>query len=145
MPDDLLELTKPFTAGGYKVVTTTDGLADLMMAKMTSHCGSNLSVSSVGNPLSSRTREGWSHDMAIVGFDDTDEARSKFGGRIFMWENSWGNWNSVSNIPEYWKPWGEGMFAASDKDTQYAVGDGGTVCFYEGKWFDGTPIDNSII
>jgi hypothetical protein len=144
VPSDLLEQTKQYTAGGYKVVTTNDALADLMYNKGTAHCGSGLGVESTGNPIS-RRRGSWSHDMGITGYDDTDECKEKFGGRIWLWDQSWGNWNTVSNIPDWWKPWAQGMFALNDSDTAYAVRQGGTVVFFDGSWFKADPITNSII
>jgi hypothetical protein len=144
VPDDLLEKTKQYTAGGYKVVATTDALADLLANGGTAHCGSGIGVSSQGDPIS-RLQGSWAHDMSIVGFDDTSECHEKFGGRIWLWDQSWGNWNSVSNIPDWWKPWGQGMFALTDASTQRAVGQGGTCVFYDGKWFDAEPIENKII
>lgn len=144
VPSDLLEKTKPYTAGGYKIVATTDALADLLFAGGTAHCGSSIGVSSRGDPISSLSGS-WSHDMSIVGFDDTDECKEKFGGRIWLWDQSWGNWNSVSNIPDWWKPWGQGMFALTDASTMRGIRAGGTVVFFDGKWFPAEPIDNSII
>jgi len=144
MPQDLLEKTQPYTAGNYKVVATTDALADALAAGGSAHCGSGIGVSSVGDPIS-RLSGSWSHDMNIVGFDDTDECKAKFGGRIWLWDQSWGDWNNVTNIPDWWKPWGQGMFALTDKSTQVAVSDGGTVVFFDGKWFDAQPIENKII
>lgn len=144
VPDDLLEFTKPYNAGSYKVIATTDALADVMFNGGSAHCGSGLGVSSSGSPISKRSGS-WSHDMSISGFDDTDECKEKFGGRIWLWDQSWGNWNTVSNIPDWWKPWPEGMFALNDKDTQWAVGEGGTCVFFDGQWFKADPISNSII
>lgn len=144
IPDDLAELTKKYTAGSYKIAATTDGLADMLVSNGTAHVGSMLGVASYGNPISKRSGS-WAHDMAIVGFDDTDECREKFGGRIWLWDQSWGNWNTVENIPDWWKPWAQGMFALNDKDTQYAVNDGGCVVFFDGSWFQADPIDNLII
>lgn len=89
IPQDLLEQTKPYHGGGYKIVATTDALADAMFAGCTAHCGSMLGVASYGNPISKRSGS-WSHDMNIYFFDDTDFAHSKFGGRIFGWNQSWG-------------------------------------------------------
>jgi len=37
---------------------------------------------------------GWNHAMAWVGVDDTDWAHQKYGGPLFMIQNSWGEWNS---------------------------------------------------
>lgn len=39
-------------------------------------------------------RGGWSHAMAWVGVDDTDWAHQKYGGPLFLIQNSWGRWNS---------------------------------------------------
>lgn len=144
IPADLKEKTQMYTPGGYKVVATTDGLADLIFSGGTAHCGSSIGVASVGDPIS-RLSGSWAHDMSIVGFDDTDECKDKFGGRIWLWDQSWGNWNNVSNIPDWWKPWGQGMFALTDASTQRAVRAGGTVVFFDGKWFPAEPIDNRII
>lgn len=144
IPSDLLELTKPYHAGTYKVVATTDGLADLLFNGGTCHCGSMLGVSSTGDPISRRSGS-WSHDMNISGFDDTDWCHSKFGGRIWMWDQSWGDWNSVTNIPDEWKPISEGQFMLNDKDTQYAVGDGGCCVFFDGDFFHADPIGNMLI
>ena len=144
VPSDLLEQTQPYRCPNYKVVATTDALADLIYNKGTAHCGSNIGVSSSGDPIS-RLSGSWAHDMSITGYDDTDECKEKFGGRIWLWDQSWGNWNSVSNIPDWWKPWGQGMFALSDKDTQRGVNAGGTCVFFDGKFFPADPITNTII
>lgn len=144
VPKDLLEQTQPYTAASYKVVTTTDALMDLLFSGGSAHCGSDLGVSSYGDPVSSR-QGSWSHDMAIVGYDDTDECKSRFGGRVWLWDQSWGNWNTVTNIPDWWKPWAQGMFVLNDKDTQWAINDGGTVVFFPGKWFPAEPISNLLI
>lgn len=144
IPSDLLEMTKPYHAGNYKVVATTDALADAMYNGGTCHCGSMLGVTSTGNPISRRSGS-WSHDMNISGFDDTDWCKSKFGGRIWMWDQSWGDWNSLSNVPDEWKPISEGQFMLNDNDTQYAVGDGGCVVFFDGDFFHADPISNVLL
>lgn len=87
MPADLLPLTKPYTAAGYKVIATTDGIADAMEAGCTVQMGSMLSFGDYGDPIAPRTREGWSHSMNIAGFDDT---REFYKDRVWMIENSWG-------------------------------------------------------
>ena len=54
----------------------------------------------------------WAHSQAIIGYDDRDETKQKYGGPLALWLNSWGKWNSgprlirdtAINIPEgaYW-------------------------------------------
>lgn len=144
IPQDLLEMTKPYRAGNYKIVATTDALADAMYNGGTCHCGSMLGVTSTGNPISRRSGS-WSHDMNISGFDDTEWCHSKFGGRIWMWDQSWGDWNSLTNVPDEWKPISEGQFMLNDSDTMYAVRDGGCVVFFEGDFFHADPISNVIL
>ena len=46
------------------------------------------------NGVSKRTRTGWSHAMAILGFDDRPEIRRKYGDPLACFQNSWGVWNS---------------------------------------------------
>lgn len=139
VPDDLLALTKPHTAAGYKVIRTTDAARDFIAAGGTIHVGSDLGVSSTGNPISRRSGS-WSHDMDVPGFDATGEF---FPECVWIWDQSWGNWNSVTNIPEPWKPILQGMFFLSEKDTQWAMNGGGCVGFLPGKWFPAS-IDNVI-
>jgi hypothetical protein len=42
----------------------------------------------------SNPRGRWAHAMAWIGCDDSDWAHQKFGGPIFLVQNSWGAWNS---------------------------------------------------
>jgi hypothetical protein len=37
---------------------------------------------------------GWSHAMAWIGVDDSDYAHQKYGGPLFLVQNSWGAWNN---------------------------------------------------
>lgn len=138
MPADLLEFTKVHKAAGYKVIKTTEAARDFIAAGGTIHCGSNLGVSSTGNPIS-RKSGSWSHDMDVTGFDDTKEF---FNHCVWMWDQSWGNWNTVTNIPEPWKPLMQGMFFLNDSETQWAFNDE-CVGFLPGEWFPAS-IDNLI-
>lgn len=131
MPEDLLELTKPYTADSYKIVRTTEAARDIMAAGGSIHCGSGLGVSSQGNPISRRSGS-WAHDMAVPGFDDT---REFFNFCVWCWDQSWGQWNTVTNIPEAWKPHPEGMFYLDDSTTQGAFSGGGACAFLPGRWF----------
>ncbi len=96
--------------------------------------GSMLGVASTGNPMSVK-RGSWSHCMGIVGYDDTPEGHALckkclgYDDAIIFWDQSWGNWNNVIDIPEDWQPWGEGMFAISLRDTMSAIRNGECLAF----------------
>jgi hypothetical protein len=142
MPSDLLPLTQPYAAAGYKVIATTDGVADAMEAGCTVQMGSMLSFSNYGDPIAPRTREGWSHSMSIVGVDDT---REFYKDRVWFIDNSWGKWCNVVNIPEAWKPLPEGTMPVSESTAEYGIRDNGTTVFIPGKFFQAKQIDNNII
>lgn len=142
MPDDLLELTKPYTDERTFVVTTWQGMIDAMAAGYTVHCGSNMGVSSYGNPVS-RLSGSWAHDMSVPGYDSTKEFVKD---EVVFFDQSWGNWNKVENLPDAWKPWGEGMFCITRSDFERrALSAGGTCVFVPGKYFPADPINNLLI
>lgn len=67
------------------------------------------------NGVSLRTRKGWAHAMAVIGFDDRKETQAKYGGPLVLIQNSWGKWNAGPRkvmgtdhmIPEgaFWARW----------------------------------------
>jgi hypothetical protein len=143
MPDDLLEVTKPYHAKTYRVITTTEGLRDAWAAGQEEggcqiHCGSGIGVSSRGDPVS-RLSGSWSHDMGLSGFDDTKEFYNEC---VFSWDQSWGNWNQVTNIPEPWKPIPQGMFFLAERSMPSALRANGTCAFFG---FEGKPAEPSNI
>lgn len=137
LPSEIIDVTKKHRMNVTTRVTDMKALKDLLYNGYGAHCGSGIGVSSKGDPLS-RLSGSWAHDMSIVGYDDT---RKHFNFCVYFWDQSWGNWNSVSNIPEEWKPWGEGMFALSEDDTWRAVRQGGTMVFSDANGFPGRKID----
>jgi hypothetical protein len=142
MPSDLLELTKPYTDDRYYVAKTWEGFCDALAAGYTVHCGSNMGVSSYGDPVSNLSGS-WAHDMAIMGVDITKEFVKS---EVVFFDQSWGNWNRVENIPDAWKPWGEGMFCIRREDfIRRALSAGGTCVFVPGKYFPADPINNLLI
>ena len=85
-------------------------------------CGSEgWSKSRDENGVSNRSGS-WAHSMAVVGADDRDVIKAKYGGPLLLIINSWGKWNSGGrrilgteiDIPEgsYWAKW-------SDCDSRY--------------------------
>lgn len=144
LPEALLQVTRPHRLKVTTLVAEMDALADAIFNGYCPHVCSSLGVSSKGNPVSRRSGS-WAHDMAIVGFDDTEECHRQFGGRIWFWDQSWGDWNTVTNIPEQWKPWGQGMFALSENDTWFAVRQEETWIFSDSEGFPARPYDHLVI
>lgn len=82
--------------------------------------GSMLGVAKTGGhkgvPFLSRVSGSWAHDMAIIGFDDT---RQHLDETIVIWDQSWGDWNRVSQSawPAEYGKMPEGAFALTLSDT----------------------------
>lgn len=72
--------------------------------------------------VAKRTPEGWSHAMAHIGFDDTDQSRQRYGGPLVLIQNSWGLWNEGPKAHD--QPdgsfWVQGKY--SDKMSRYVIG-----------------------
>lgn len=144
IPEDLRALTHTHGPRTTSLVVGMEELKDLLWNGYGVHCGSGIGVSAYGDPIS-RLRGSWSHDMQICGYDDRPETRQRFGQTIFFWDQSWGNWNRVENLPDEWQPWGEGMFALTESDTWFAVRQQGTWVFSNTDGFPAHPINNLLI
>lgn len=142
IPADLMPFTQPYAAAGYKVIKDLDTLRDVMANGCTIGCGSMLSVSDYGDFISPKTREGWNHELSIVGYDDTREFHKDC---LWIFSNSWGNWNKVVNIPEDYKPFPQGAFIVTEETCRYAVNDGGTTCFIPKEFFPVKNFNNNAI
>jgi hypothetical protein len=65
----------------------------------------------------SKRKGSWSHAIAIIGADDRDEIKQKYGEPLLLFQNSWAVWNSGGrrilntqvDIPEgsYWAKWSD--------------------------------------
>jgi len=137
IPDELKEQTKSYHAREFRVITTLEGLLDAWAAGEKEggcqiHCGSSIGVASSGDPVS-KLRGSWSHDMALAGFDDTKEF---YQDTVVAWDQSWGNWNKLTNVPKEWKPLTQGMFFLAGKDMPKALRARGTCAFFG---FEGKP------
>ncbi len=64
---------------------------------------------------------GWNHAMAWIGVDDTDYAHQKYGGPLFLIQNSWGEWNGGPKRHE--QP--DGSFFVRPKISQSMINGGG--------------------
>lgn len=143
MPDDLLELTKSYHAIEYRVITTPEGLRDAWAAGEEEggcqiHCGSGIGVDDRGDPVS-RLRGSWSHDMGLSGYDDTKEFYDEC---VFAWDQSWGNWNRLTNVPTPWQPLTQGMFFLAESSMPRALRSRGTCAFFG---FEGKPAQPSNV
>ncbi len=95
------EQVRDFLANGYGISTCG---------------GEGWSSSRDENGFSSR-RGSWAHAMAIIGADDRDVAKQKYGGPLVLILNSWGVWNSGGtrvlntnlDIPpgSFWAKWSD--------------------------------------
>lgn len=143
MPNDLLEVTSKNKCAKTYLVKTTDGIKTAFDGGHVVHCGSMIGVSSSGDPVS-RLQGSWAHDMGLMGYDFTKEY---VRDEVFFWDQSWGDWNRLTNIPDAWKPWPQGGFAITERDTQQAVRADGTWVFVyeETNGFPADPIDNNLL
>jgi len=137
-PEDLRAETASNRVETVSSVQEMEAVMDLLQNGFGIAVGSMLGVASSGNPVS--RREGsWSHCMCVVGYEGRPEILEMIGQKkpVFMWDNSWGNWNSVTNIPDEWQPWAEGMFCLDWDDTYWAIKNGDNWAFSD---FEGFPV-----
>ena len=95
------------------------------------NCCSGYGFSSKRNEDGVARRSGsWSHAMCWSAVDDRAETKSKYGGMLFLIQNSWGRWNSGPRkimgtslqIPE-------GSFWVVEKDARGIIGSNGSFAF----------------
>lgn len=41
----------------------------------------------------SKRQGGWAHSWIVMGYDDREETKSKYGGPLFLYNHDWGRWN----------------------------------------------------
>jgi len=66
----------------------------------------------------SALRGSWAHDMAIIGFDDSQQFHRE---TLIIWDQSWGEWNQLSDWPNEYGPRPQGAFVLTLSDTMRAV------------------------
>jgi len=137
-PTDLQAVTKENRVKTVSSVQEMEAVMDLLQNGYGLAVGSMLGVADSGNPISRRSGS-WSHCMCIVGYEGRREILDQIGQTkpVFLWDNSWGKWNSTTNIPAEWQPWSEGMFCLSWDDTWWAIKNGDNWVFSD---FEGFPI-----
>ena len=132
IPDDLSAETQKTKIAQWAEIESADELADTIAAGYPPDCCSSIGVASSSDEKGlSVLRGSWSHDMAIIGFDDTREI---WPFRVFIWDQSWGLWNKQIT-PEIYKEicrilgiqMPEGYFILSEEQTMRAIRQQGTI------------------
>ena len=132
LPEDLTAITSKTKLKEWARINSADELADAIFTGHPPDCCSGIGVSYKSDEKGlSVLSGGWSHDMGIVGVDDTKEI---WPFRVFIWDQSWGNWNTQIT-PEIYKKiceqlgiqMPEGYFIHSEEHTMRAVRQGGTI------------------
>jgi hypothetical protein len=132
LPEDLTQITSQTRIEQYAVIKSADELADSIFLGYPPDCCSGIGVSSSSDEKGlSKLRGSWSHDMGIVGYDDTREI---WPFRVYIWDQSWGLWNKQITHEIYKKicealgiTMPEGYFILSEEDTMRAVRQDGTI------------------
>lgn len=135
VPDNVKELCRKNKVGRITNVRSQADLMDALFNGYAAHSGQNASWSNKpsGN-IHRRTPQGWLHDMAILGYDDT---KSHWPFRVWFIANSWGRWNDpVPDWPADYPPQPGGMIVTKDEDFDVCVRSGD--CWVYGD-IDGYP------
>ena len=129
LPADLAEAIAPHRIKTVaQVPANADAVKDLLQNYYMIHVGSTKTAASSGDPIS-RLGTPANHAEALIGYDDTDEIRDRLGLRagqwVGIWDQSWGNWNRVTNWPEdLWGPKPEGAFVLLGDDCLWKIRQG---------------------
>lgn len=141
VPSSITEVTAQHKPGKPKLIRSLAGYLDAAGKKYPIGLGSSLGAASVGDPISAVSGS-WNHAMGDSGFDNSDWARDTFrlgsGDFLIFKDQSWGNWNRVSNLPDRWKPWPEGQFVMRAKSIERYITGGECICYVPDE-SDGVP------
>lgn len=150
MSKDIIAITSKKGVKTQSGVKTIEALCDALNNGKACSVGFSLDTSPRGNPiskLSGRT----AHQTFICGFDDTEVGRAMvkkslgYEDTAIIYDQSWGPWNEVTDIPEEWKPWGQGMYAHSARDCQKHLNEGEAIVCSDVDGFVGTPLNTLLI
>jgi hypothetical protein len=151
MPQSIIQITKKAHVVSQSLVTTTDALFDLLLRGYPTSVGFSRATASTGNPVS-RFQGSTSHETCFIGFDDTDVGREMvkqslgYEDTAVMLDQSWGNWNRLTNVPQEWQPISEGMYVHSARDAQLLLNERAAMACTGGiDGFAADPIDNRLL
>lgn len=119
-PSSVLEIGKEHLVRTITRAKSFEDVRDLIHnGYCISTCGGESWGSRDENGVANRTRQGWSHAVAVLGVDDREEVHRKYGGPLVHVQNSWGpKWNGSGNrrvmgtdvdIPlgSFWSRWSD--------------------------------------
>lgn len=124
-PRDILDAIKGNVITTASEVNGIESAMDALYNGYPIQCGSSRTAYRTGDPIS-RYGSLANHSEAIIGYDDTDEFRDfyrdktgkRITGPVFIWDQSWGNWNTVTNWPPFWGSKPQGVFVLTGDDTR---------------------------
>jgi hypothetical protein len=92
-PENVQQITRQHLCSNATVCETYEEVRDMLAnGYAISTCGGeSFSFNRDDWGVSSRTRQGWSHAMAMVGVDDRPETIAKYGCGLVVVQNSWGD------------------------------------------------------
>ena len=128
VPSEITNISSKIKPGTPKLIKSIQGLLDAQRKRYAIGLGSGMAVKRTGDPISDFSGS-WNHAMGHAGHDQTDWCVSTFKDNVTFIDQSWGNWNNVTNIPEKWKPFGQGMFAVKTKQLERHITRGECLCF----------------
>jgi hypothetical protein len=151
MPKAIIDITKKNRVISQSNVRSTDALCDLLFRGYPTSVGFSLDTANVGNPVS-RLRGSTAHETCIVGYDDTELGRAMvkkslgYEDTAIFYDQSWGNWNKLTDVPEEWKPLGQGMYIHSARDCQRHLNEGEAMACTGGiDGFAAEPISHILL
>lgn len=151
LPKVIIDVTSKNKVLGQSTVKDIEQLCDLFLNGYASSVGFSKDTAPSGNPVS-RLSGRTAHETCMVGYDDTELGRAMckkslgYEDTIIFYDQSWGNWNRVTDIPEEWQPWGEGMYCHSARDAQQHINEGECIATTGSiAGFVGNPVDNLLI
>jgi len=131
VPEDVKALCRQNKVGVISNVVSQEDLMDALFNGYAAHSGQSAAWSATPNSKNIHPRAAvpWAHDLAILGYDDTQEF---WPFRVWFLPNSWGRWNQpVKDWPKSYPEQIPGMIVTSAEDFNVCVASGD--CWTYGK------------
>ncbi len=130
VPEKVLEEARKHQVESWHVIESLEEVRDLLANGYGVNVCSGYSFSNKRDEwgVSDRTREGWAHAMAWVGFDDRPEAHERYGDCLVCVDQSWGEWNSGGWLAAY-GPMPQGAFWILGRHARGMLSGGGGIGF----------------
>lgn len=93
-PASLLRETRKYSIPEYALASSMEEVDANLVSGRTWSCGSSIGVSTKRDKNGvSKLRGSWAHAMHIVGKVWVDWVKEEYGQPLYIWDQSWGNWN----------------------------------------------------